>query len=174
MYEVWGLFGRYQHSSCFRSVTDRAPVRVKYFNKKTMHEVFGSRKILDRKCVYFLISLIKSISPNDDDEICCSYGTLVTSFCLTISFWTFHSESRWKLWSISGNKCSNSLRIPRLWHQKVLPQDFVWEEEKKATGKVSNINRFSETVKNSCILKNACSLQSCLSPVADLFDRFFL
>lgn len=34
MYEVWGLFGRYQHSSCFRSVTDRAPVRVKYFHKK--------------------------------------------------------------------------------------------------------------------------------------------
>lgn len=80
MYEVWGLFGRYQHSSCFRPVTDRAPVRVKHFHKKTMHEVFGSRKILDRKCVYFLISLIKSISPNDDDEICCSYGTLVTSF----------------------------------------------------------------------------------------------
>ena len=112
-----------------------------------MHEVFGRRKILDRKCVYFLISLIKSISPNDDDEICCSYRTLVTSFCLTISFWTFHSESRWKLWSISGNKCSNSLRIPRLWHQKVLPQDFVWEEEKEATGKVSNINRLIKRLK---------------------------
>ena len=161
MYEVWGLFGRYQHSSCFRSVIDRAPVRVKYFHKKRRSS--RSRKILDRKWVYFSISLIKSIFPNSNDEMCCSYGTLVTSFCLTISFWTFHSESRWKLWSISGNKRSNSLRIPRLWHQKVLPQDFVWEEEKEATGKVSNINRLSKTVKNSCILEN----------VADLFDRSF-